>query len=225
MNDERYFRQLLLPEIGTEGQSRLSRSTVLVIGAGGLGSAVIPYLAAAGVGRLIICDHDTVNLTNLNRQTLYTTADLGAPKAATAAERVRAVNPQVHVDVCEGFRASNCHELVSRTDVVVDCTDNFATRLLIDEACATAGVPWVFGAVEGFTGMVGVMHGRRLTEIFPDVTDEGRGPVGILGAVPGVVGALQALECIKIIVGMPHLPTGTLMCVDFKTLTFQTIEF
>ena len=158
----RYSRHLLIPEVGLAGQERLASARVLVIGAGGLGSPVLAYLAAAGVGRIGIVDDDTVDVTNLQRQILYQTADVGSPKARIAGERLRALNPQIAIDVIPlRFDANNARELVRLYDVVVDGTDRFATRYLINDACVLEGKPDVYGSIFRFDGQVSVFATRE----------------------------------------------------------------
>ena len=144
---ERYSRQTMLPQIGLEGQERLRAARVLIVGLGGLGAPVATYLAGAGVGHIALCDPDTVSLSNLQRQTLYAEADLGKPKAECALSRLRAMNSEIELTaVPEGITPENARRLVDDCELVVDCTDNFATRYLIDDTCAAAGRPWVYGA-------------------------------------------------------------------------------
>src|SRR3981081_111587 len=158
----RYSRHLLIPEVGLAGQERLSRARVLVIGAGGLGSPVLAYLAAAGIGRIVVVDDDTVDVTNLQRQILYDTADVGAPKAHRAAERLRALNPQIAIDaLATRFDASNARELVRVVDVVVDGSDTFSTRYLVNDACVLEGKPDVHGAIFRFAGQLSSVDAHR----------------------------------------------------------------
>ena len=153
--NERYARQTMLPEIGEEGQRRLAASAVLIVGLGGLGSAVAPSLTGAGVGRLGLADPDTVSESNLPRQTLYTESQIGRPKPEAARERLAALSSATRFDLYpEGLTAANARELVAAYDLVVDCCDNFATRYLLDETCAAVGRPWVYGSIGAFHGQV-----------------------------------------------------------------------
>ena len=170
--NERYARQTMLPEIGDEGQRRLAASSVLIVGLGGLGSAVAPYLTGAGVGRLGLADPDRVSESNLPRQTLYTESQIGRPKPEAARERLAALSSATRFDLYpDGLTAANARELVAAYDLVVDCCDNFATRYLLDEVCAAEGRPWVYGSIGAFHGQVSLFNGRgkrRYTELYPD---------------------------------------------------------
>ena len=217
----RYSRHLLIPEVGLAGQERLSRARVLVVGAGGLGSPVLQYLAAAGVGRLGIVDDDDVDLTNLQRQTIYVDADVGAPKAATAAQRVRALNPHVAADAIPlRLDARNARDLVRPYDVVVDCTDSFGARYLINDACRLEGKPDVYGSIFRFDGQVSVFApgGPCYRCIFPEPPPEGSVPTcaegGVLGVLAGMVGTWQANETLKIVLGIGDSLVGRLVLLD-----------
>lgn len=229
---ERYSRQTMMPQIGAEGQRRLLNARVLVIGAGGLGSPLLLYLCAAGVGTLGICDPDKVSLSNLQRQVLYTTADLGEPKTAIAERRLKEINPNVSLNLYpEAFTAANAREIAKGYDLIADCCDNFTTRYLIDDVCAEAGIPWVHGAIQEMRGQLAVFNwrkGKRLTDIFPD-----RGYLcslptvthGVAGPVPGAIGSLQACEVMKIITGCGTPCEGRLFTIDFDKLTTENIHF
>ncbi|MBM3497129.1 MAG: HesA/MoeB/ThiF family protein [Armatimonadetes bacterium] len=217
---ERYSRHILLKEVGVEGQRRLLGSSALVVGAGGLGSPIIQYLAAAGVGRLGIADGDAVELSNLQRQIVHGTADVGKPKAVSAAEYVRGINPDCAVDVIpERLTAGNLRELVPQYDVVLDGSDNFPTRFLVSDACWLEGVPLISGAVLRFEGQLmtvvpGVSPCYRC--FVPEPPPPGLVPscreAGILGAVVGVIGTLQAVEALNLLLGFePSLASGLLV--------------
>lgn len=229
----RYSRQTMLPEIGPAGQERLRAARVLIVGLGGLGAPVATYLAGAGMGHIALCDPDTVNLSNLQRQTLYTEADLGKPKAECALRRLHELNSEIDFTaVPEGITSENAAWLVAGCDLVVDCTDNFATRYLIDDTCAAAGRPWVYGAIGEFCGQVAVMNlpprARRLTELFPDreeLLGRPRITMGVLGAVPGAIGAIQACEAIKVITGCGEPLAGRLFFLDLLSLRSEIIDF
>jgi molybdopterin/thiamine biosynthesis adenylyltransferase/rhodanese-related sulfurtransferase len=217
----RYSRHLLIPEVGLEGQERLLAARVLVVGAGGLGSPVLQYLAAAGVGRIGIVDDDVVDETNLQRQTIFATADVGRPKAEVAAERVLALNPQVATDAF-GLRldASNARDLVRPYDVVVDATDTFGSRYAVNDACRLEGKPDVYGSIFRFDGQVSVFApgGPCYRCIYPEPPPEGTVPTcaegGVLGVLAGIVGTLQANEALKVLLGIGRSLAGRLMLID-----------
>lgn len=229
---ERYARQTMLPEIGPEGQRRLAAASVLLVGVGGLGSPAALYLTGAGVGRLGLADPDTVSESNLQRQVLYTESQIGRPKPAAARERLAALSSSTRFDLHpEGLTAENARELVAAYDLVVECCDNFATRYLLDEACAEVGRPWVYGSIGAFHGQVSLFNGRtgrRYTELYPDreaLCALPRSTAGVLGTVPGVIGAIEASEAIKWIAGFGEPLEGKLFTIDLKTLQTETIEF
>ena len=229
---ERYARQTMLPEIGPEGQRRLAASSVLLVGVGGLGSPAALYLTGAGVGRLGLADPDTVSESNLQRQVLYTESQIGRPKPAAARERLAALSSSTRFDLhTEGLTTENARELVAAYDLVVECCDNFATRYLLDEACAEVGRPWVYGSIGAFHGQVSLFNGRtgrRYTELYPDreaLCALPRSTAGVLGTVPGVIGAIEASEAIKWIAGFGEPLEGKLFTIDLKTLQTETIEF
>lgn len=207
--DERYARQIVIPEIGSVGQARLRRSRVLVVGAGGLGSPILLYLAASGVGTLGIADDDRVTLSNLNRQILYTVQDLGLSKALTAVQRVRALNPDVKaIPYEERVLRDNGHGLVLQYDLVVEASDNLETKALMNELCVGANLPLVWGAVSRFEGQMGTYlpgHACRSC-VFPQIPGPGSYPtpaeLGVVGATAGVIGALEAQEALKILLGI-----------------------
>jgi adenylyltransferase/sulfurtransferase len=218
----RYSRHLLIPEVGVGGQERLSAARVLCIGAGGLGSPVLQYLAAAGVGRIGVMDHDTVDESNLQRQTIFATGDLGKPKAQIAAQRVREINPLVAADpISARFDASNARDLVRLYDVVVDCTDRFETRYLVNDACVLEGRPDVYGSIFRFDGQVSVFsrdRGPCYRCLFPQAPPPGTVPTcaegGVLGVLAGIVGTLQANEVLKLILEIGEPLVGRLLLVD-----------
>jgi molybdopterin/thiamine biosynthesis adenylyltransferase len=218
----RYARQLILAEVGPGGQEKLLKSGVLVVGAGGLGSAILYYLAAAGVGRLGVADPDTVAIPNLHRQILYATPDVGRAKVDVAAERLQALNPGITV-AAHPFRvdAGNIEALVAGYDVVVDAPDNFATRYLVNDACWRAGKPLVEGAVRGFSGMLMTIVPPKTPCyrcLYPNPPKEGAVPsgaeVGIMGMVPGIIGSLQALEAVKVLLGAGSTLCGRVLFFD-----------
>lgn len=229
----RYGRHLLLPDIGLAGQERLQASSVLVIGAGGLGSPAALYLAAAGIGRLGIADDDDVSLSNLQRQVIYGTADVGSPKAARATLRLRDLNPGVRVEPIQlRIAADNAVRLVSEFDVVVDATDNFEARYVLADASARTGRPIVYGAVHGFEGQVSVfgLPGAPCYRCLfpvppPPHLAPSCGEAGVLGAATGVVGSLQAVETIKLITGAGEPLAGRLLLIDLLAGRFETLGF
>jgi adenylyltransferase/sulfurtransferase len=218
----RYSRHLLIPEVGLAGQERLAAARILCIGAGGLGSPVLTYLAAAGVGRIGIVDDDVVDVTNLQRQILYATADVGAPKARTAAERLRALNPQVALDVIPvRLDAGNAREIVRLYDVVVDGTDTFGSRYLINDACVLEGKPDVFGSIFRFDGQVsvfGATGGPCYRCLYPEPPPDHLVPScaegGVLGVLAGMIGTWQAAEALKLVLGIGSPLVGRLLLVD-----------
>ena len=229
----RYSRHLQLPEIGATGQQKLKTAKVLVVGCGGLGCPVLQYLAAAGVGTLGLLDFDTVDESNLQRQVLYGTADVGRPKAAVAAEKLGAQNPFISLQTHEVLlTAANVLGLFAGYDLVVDCSDNFATRYLVNDACVVLGLPLVFGAIFKFEGQVSVFNhhsGPTYRCLYPQPPAPGEAPncaqVGVLGVLPGLVGTLQAAEALKIILGLGTVLSGRLLLVDALGMQFQTIRF
>lgn len=215
---ERYARHLVLAEIGGPGQQALKRASVLIVGAGGVGAPAALYLAAAGVGRLSLVDHDTVALSNLQRQILFAAADVGRPKVEAGAERLRALNAHVDVQALNRpLNAENASLMVAAHDLVIDGTDDFAVRLAVSDACVAAGRPLISGALGRWGGQVGVFTGRPcyrclISEVPPEAETCAR--VGVVGALAGVVGSMAALEAIKLITGAGEPLTGRLMIYD-----------
>lgn len=229
---QRYARHLSLPEFGEAAQDRLKRGRVLVIGAGGLGSPALLYLAAAGVGRIVVVDDDRVDASNLQRQILYREHDIGRLKAEVAAEELRAQNPLVRVDaITERFRRGNALDLVSACDVIIDGSDNFATRYLVNDACVMAGRPFVYGAIQGLEGQLAVFNwqdGPTYRCLFPVPPPPELAPncaqVGVLGVLPGVVGTWQATEAIKLLSGVGVPLSGKLLLWNALTMATQTLS-
>ncbi len=228
----RYARHIVLREIGGDGQRRLKAAYVLLIGAGGIGSPAIQYLAAAGIGRLAIVDDDSVDLSNLQRQTIYGTADIGQPKATTAAAAALRLNPGIEaVPHATRVTAANVVALLAGVDVVIDGSDNFATRLLVADAAHAARVPLVSAAVGQFEGQLGVYRGwepdrpcyRCLVGDAPDRADASCADQGVLGPVTGILGTLAALEAMRAIVPFGEDGAGKLLLVDLLGLRFRTI--
>ncbi|HNP36643.1 MAG TPA: molybdopterin-synthase adenylyltransferase MoeB [Woeseiaceae bacterium] len=233
-NDEilRYSRHLVMPEVGIEGQQQLKDARVLCIGAGGLGSPLGLYLAAAGVGTLGLVDFDVVDITNIQRQILYATADVGRPKIEAATERLRALNPDIRI-VPHTLRldSENIMALIADYDIVVDGTDNFPTRYLVNDACVLAGKPNVHGSIFRFEGQVSVFDARRgpcYRCLFPDPPPAGAVPScaegGVLGVLPGIIGSLQTLETIKLILGKGEPLIGQLVLFDALAFEFRKLK-
>jgi len=229
----RYSRHLLIPDVGLAGQERLRAARVLVVGAGGLGSPALEYLAAAGVGRIGIVDDDAVDLTNLQRQTIFATADVGEKKVAAAARRVAAINPETNVDPYP-IRADECNvrELVRPYDLVLDCTDRFSTRYLINDACALEGKPDVYASIFRFDGQVSVFDAKRgpcYRCLFPQAPPAGSVPTcsegGVLGVLAGIVGTWQANEALKLVLGIGEPLLGRVMLIDALGAHVREIRF
>lgn len=229
---ERYARHVALAEVGAKGQERLLAGSVLVVGAGGLGSPVALYLAAAGVGTIGLVDGDTVDEANLQRQVIHSTADVGRPKVESAREKMIALNPGVVVKT-QQFRLTmeNAESLVAGYDVVVECTDSFGSKHLVNDACVKARVPFVTAGVVRFAGQVlTVIPGK--SACFRCLVPEPPAPedaptckeVGVLGVVPGMIGTIQAAEALKLLLGVGDLLTGRLLTVDALTMTFREIK-
>lgn len=228
----RYSRHLLLPEVGLRGQQRLKDASVLVVGAGGLGSPVALYLAAAGVGRLGLVDDDVVDITNLQRQVLYGDRDVGRPKIEAAAERLRGLNPRIDVvPHRERFTRTNALGLVGAYDVLVDASDNFPTRYLANDAAVLAGKPDVYGSIYRFEGQASVfwaakgpcyrcLYARPPPPDLVPSCSEG----GVLGVLPGLVGAIQATEALKVLLGVGEPLVGRLLLLDALTMESTTLQ-
>ena len=229
---ERYSRQTMLPQVGTVGQQHLAEASVLIVGLGGLGAPVAQYLTGAGVGRIGLCDPDIVSESNLQRQVLYETAMVGEPKVECARRRLAALSPHTVFELYPGgLTDENSEEIVSGYDLVVDCCDNFTTRYFIDDTCYRLGKPWIYGSIGEFMGQVAVMNGiagRRYIDLYPDREELcDRPPVvrGVLGPVPGVIGAIEASEALKLIVSTGEPLDGKLFVIDLLTLSTSLIEF
>ncbi|OYU68705.1 MAG: molybdopterin biosynthesis protein MoeB [Alphaproteobacteria bacterium PA2] len=225
---ERYARHLVLREVGGPGQQALKAAKVAVVGAGGLGAPVSLYLAAAGVGSLTLIDPDIVDLSNLQRQVLYADGDLGRPKVEAAAERLAALNHHVKINgLRAALTAETAVDLLSGHDLVLDGTDDFATRFAVNGACVQLGLPLVSGAIGRWTGQVGVFGARPcyrclVPEIPPDA--ETCSAVGVIGALAGVIGSMMALEAIKVITGAGEALTGRLLIYDALSAQTRTVR-
>jgi adenylyltransferase/sulfurtransferase len=230
---DRYARHIVLKEIGGQGQLRLLAASVTLVGAGGIGSPALQYLAAAGLGRLRVIDHDRVSLDNLQRQVLYATADVGRPKTEAAAEAVRRLNPDIAIEAV-GVRLGeqNVGELLAGADLVLDGSDNFRTRLLVSDHCTHAQIPLVSAAVSKFEGQLAVCRGwepdkpcyRCLVGSDPDRPQASCSDEGVLGAMAGVMGSLAAMEAIRAVTGFGEDSAGKLLRVDALTLRFRTVR-
>jgi molybdopterin/thiamine biosynthesis adenylyltransferase/rhodanese-related sulfurtransferase len=228
----RYSRHLILPDVGTEGQRKLKAARVLLIGAGGLGSPLALYLAAAGVGQIGLVDFDVVDVTNLQRQVLHGTSDVGTPKLVSARKRIAEVNPFVELTTYEEpLTSANALEIFRGYDLVVDGTDNFPTRYLVNDACVLLGIPNVYGSIyrfEGQASVFGTKDGPCYRCLYPEPPPPGLVPScaegGVLGVLPGLVGTLQATEAIKLILGIGEPLVGRLLLVDALGATFRTVK-
>lgn len=237
MNDDqllRYSRHILLPELGVEGQEAISRGRVLVVGAGGLGSPAAMYLASAGVGEIVLCDGDTVDLTNLQRQLLHVESSLGLNKAVSGRESLGRINPLVHVQAIESrLEAEQLLSLVGDVDVVLDCTDNFATRHAINRACVRQRKPLVSGAAVRFDGQLTVFDLRRDDQpcyhcLFPegeDVAEMRCAVTGIFAPLTGIIGAMQAAEALKLLASCGASVAGRLLVLEGLSMRWREIRY
>jgi adenylyltransferase/sulfurtransferase len=228
----RYSRHLIMPEVGMDGQLKLKQAKVLCIGTGGLGAPVGLYLAAAGVGRIGLVDFDSVDLTNLQRQILFGTQDIGRPKIEAAADRLRNLNPDIQIDQFE-TRLTGDHalEILKNYDIVVDGTDNFPTRYLVNDACVILGKPNVYGSIFRFEGQItifGAPAGPCYRCLYPEPPPPGLVPScaegGVLGVLPGIVGAIQAAETLKLIIGKGEPLIGRLLLFDALAMRFRELK-
>lgn len=222
----RYNRQVILPEIGEEGQEKLKSAKVLVIGAGGLGCPILQYLAPAGVGTIGIVDFDTIEIHNLHRQILYTEEQLGLSKANTAKATIEKLNPLITVSAFEEkLTAENASRIIAEFDIVVDGSDNFSTRYLVNDTCVTLGKPLVYGSILGFEGQLAVFNhqgSKNLRDLFPEPPNPKDVPNcsfnGVLGTLPGMIGTTMAHETLKLIIGLPGLKNELVL---YKTLDWS----
>ena len=229
---ERYSRHLILPEVGLEGQKRLKAASVLCIGTGGLGSPLLLYLAAAGIGRLGIVDFDIVDSSNLQRQVIHGTAWVGKPKIESAKNRILEINPNCQVDLYETrISAENALDIVKPYDIVVDGTDNFPTRYLVNDACVLLNKPNVYGSIFRFEGQATVFNyegGPNYRDLYPEPPPPGMVPScaegGVLGILPGIIGVIQATETIKIIIGKGTTLNGRLLLFNALEMKFRELK-
>ncbi len=229
---ERFSRHLILPEVGLEGQKRLKAGKVLCIGTGGLGSPLLLYLAAAGVGRLGIVDFDVVDASNLQRQVIHSTSGVGQLKIESAKQRILEINPHCQVDLYNTrLQASNALEIFSDYDIVVDGTDNFPTRYLVNDACVLTGKPNVYGSIFRFEGQATVFNyedGPNYRDLYPEPPPPGLVPScaegGVLGILPGIIGVIQATETVKILLGQGTTLSGRLLLYDSLKMSFRELK-
>jgi adenylyltransferase/sulfurtransferase len=229
---QRYSRHLILPEVGKAGQERLKAASILLIGTGGLGSPLGLYLAAAGVGRLGLVDYDVVDYSNLQRQIIHGTKDVGRPKIESAVEKLKDINPAVQLDTYnEPFTSANALRIAKPYDIIIDGTDNFPTRYLTNDVCVMLGKPNVYGAIFRFEGQATVFHyqdGPCYRCLYPEPPDPGMVPScaegGVLGVLPGIIGVIQATEAIKIILGQGTTLSGRLLLYDALTMKFREMK-
>ena len=228
----RYSRHLIMPEVGMDGQLKLKAASVLCIGAGGLGSPVAMYLAAAGVGRLGIVDFDVVDYSNLQRQVIHGTPDVGRPKLESARDTLNAINPAVHVETHEvALSSANALDVLRGYDVIVDGTDNFPTRYLVNDACVILGIPNAYGSIFRFEGQASVFaaeDGPCYRCLYPEPPPPGLVPScaegGVLGILPGVVGTIQATEAVKLIMGVGEPLVGRFLVYDALRMRFRELK-
>ena len=227
----RYDRQLILPDFGLEAQEKLRSAHVLVVGAGGLGCPVLQYLAAAGIGRISLADGDVVSLSNLHRQVLYTEQDIGRSKALVAGERLRLLNSEVSITVYqEQWSLRHCLEKLNDVDLVIDCSDNFPTRYLLDDACRLFHIPLVFGAVSRYEGQLAVFAPGQVhyRDIFRNPPKAGEiqdcGGAGVVGMLPGIIGSMQAMEALKWLTGIGEPLANKLLTYNALQQQVYTLE-
>lgn len=227
---ERYSRQISLKEIGREGQEKIKKAKVLVIGAGGLGSPVLLYLAGAGVGTIGIMDDDLVSESNLQRQILYDSLSLGKPKVEIARHKLQALNPGCRIQsIQQRLTSENASKIITHYDIVVDATDNLPSRYIIDDACVECGKPFVYGSICEFEGQLSVFNYRQgptYRDLYPyhEKIADFQQPSGVIGALPGVVGSLQATETLKLILEKENTLSGKLLLINLLKGTFQTLN-
>lgn len=229
----RHSRHILLPQVGAQGQAKLSQAKVVCIGAGGLGSPVLQYLAAAGIGEITIIDDDIVELSNLQRQVIHRTQDVGIPKVESAKRFINQLDANIIVNIHnERLVENNAKALIKGHDVLIDGTDNLPTRYLIDDTCKKLEIPWVYGSVYRFEGQVSVFnlnHGPIYRDLFPVPPPNDLIPscsdAGVLGVLPGMVGSIQASEVIKIIIGIGQPLVGRLLLIDAMDMSMKTLSF
>lgn len=229
LEKQRYARHLMLEEVGFTGQAKLKQARLLCVGAGGLGSAALLYLAAAGVGTIGIIDHDIVELSNLQRQVLYTTADLGKSKVQLAQAKLLALNPEIQIDIfAKSLTQTNAQELIAQYDLVLDCTDNYTVRYVINAACCALAKPHIYASIlqfQGFCSVFNAEEGPCYRCLFRQPPPENLIPkaheIGLFGVVPGVIGTIQATEAIKLITNIGEPLIGRLLVFNALTMQFE----
>jgi adenylyltransferase/sulfurtransferase len=234
-NDEkaRYARHLILPQVGELGQKKIKSSSVLVVGAGGLGSPVLLYLAAAGIGKIGIIDDDKVDLTNLQRQIIHSTSSVGELKVESARRRINQINPEIKIEIFnERLNIENAEKIIHKFDIVVDGTDNFATRYTISDCCEILDKPWVFGSIHRFEGQVSVFNlngSPNYRDLFPKAPPPELAPncaeAGVLGVLPGIIGSFQANEVLKIILRMDGTLDSELLLIDTISMNIRKLRY
>lgn len=234
-NDEkaRYARHLILPQVGEAGQKKIKSASVLVVGAGGLGSPVLMYLAAAGIGKIGIIDDDKVDMTNLQRQIIHSTSSIGELKTESAKRRIKHINPEIIVDIFDiRLTIENAKEIIDGYDIIVDGTDNFATRYTISDCCEILGKPWVFGSIHRFEGQVSVFNlngSPNYRDLFPKAPPPELAPncaeAGVLGVLPGIIGSFQANEVLKIVLEMDGILDSELLLIDTQTMNIRKLRY
>lgn len=233
MLDERYTRQMNLPEIGLEGQKKLKECSIVVIGAGGLGSPALLYLAAAGIGEITIVDGDHVEASNLHRQILYNESDIGSKKSETAAKRLIDLNSQINVNIVSEFlNKENAEKIISNHDILIDGSDNIPTRYILDDACKKMNIPWVHASIHRFEGQIACFNisgSAGYRELFPDSSVGDNVPncaeAGVLGVLPGIIGTIQATQALKICLGIGEDLANKVLIINTKTMSFRTMDY
>lgn len=229
----RYARHIMLPQVGEKGQKKINSSSVLVVGAGGLGSPVLMYLAAAGIGKIGIIDDDVVEITNLQRQIIHSTSSIGELKVDSAKRRILQINPEINVEIYN-FRlgVDNIESIVENYDIIVDGTDNFATRYTISDCCEILRKPWVFGSIHRFEGQVSVFNlngSPNYRDLFPRAPPPELAPncaeAGVLGVLPGMIGSFQANEVLKIVLGKGNTLDGELLLIDALSMNIRKLNY
>ncbi len=231
--DDRYARQINLPEVGEIGQQKLKKASIIVIGAGGLGSPALLYLAAAGVGRITIVDGDVVDASNLHRQILYTESDIGTKKVMAAAKKLSSINSEIIIEVFSEFLdEKNAKKFITGHDILIDGSDNIPTRYILDDACKEIGIPWVHASIHRFEGQVACFNisgSAGYRDLFPDPSAAKHAPncaeAGVLGVLPGIIGTIQATQALKICLGIGNDLAGEVLIIDTKTMKFRTMSF
>ena len=224
----RYKRHLIISGFSEEKQIMLKKSRVLLVGAGGLGSPVAMYLAASGIGLLGLIDNDIVSVSNLQRQILYNAEDIDKSKVETAKSKLKKINPDIEIlTYNQKLDINNASEIISNFDIIVDCTDNFQARYLIDDICSELNKPFVYGSINEFAGQVSVFNylsGPRFRDLFPEVVMSNDNEIGVLGPLPGIVGSIQAMEVIKIVTGLGEILSGKLLTIDAFNMNFNILK-